>query len=100
MSSTLMSDIQNGNLQMFSSKYQEQKFCLFKMHPKGKSRVVYSFSSSYMIMNQNLVRKICDIMSTKTYTFLFSRMLNLIALINCDSQPIRKYFYEPKTFVY
>lgn len=68
MSPTLMSDIQNGNLQMFSSKYQEQKFW--------------------------------DIMSTKTYIFLFSRVLKLSASINCDPQSIVYYFYERKTFVY
>lgn len=100
MSPTLMSDIQNGNLQMFSSKYQAQKFCLFKMHPTGKSRAVYSFRSYYILMNETPIRKIWDIMSTKTYIFLFSRVLNLIASINCDPQSIVYYFYERKTFVY
>lgn len=81
MSPTLMSDIQNGNLQVFSSKYQELFFCLFKQHGKAKSREACSFRSYYILMNETARLKLGLIMSFKTALFLFSRLFKGKAVI-------------------
>jgi hypothetical protein len=99
MSPSLMSFCKNGNRQMFSSKYQEQNFCLNKTHSRAISRAVYSFRSYYFIMNETHLRKICLIMSTKMSIFLFSSVIILQASINCDPQAMVNYFYERNFFV-
>jgi len=82
MSPTLMSDIQNGNLQVFSSKYQAKYFCLFKQHGRAESREVYGIRSYYILMNETARLKLWFIMSFKTALFLFSRLFKGKALIN------------------
>jgi len=82
MSPTLMSYRRNGNLQVFSSKYQELFFCLFKQHEKAESREVYGIRSYYILMNETARLKLGLIMSFKTALYLFSRLFKGKALIN------------------
>lgn len=98
MSPALMYLCDFGSKQMFSSKNQDKKFCLNKQHPIHKSRAIYSFRPSYILMNETPIRKVCLIMSTKVSIYLFSRLANLQASINCDPQGMVDYFYERNFF--